>query len=88
MLLPLQFETNDSSFTDLEKKVEASLPVYLEEEEAYYKPINTEDWLNEWDFKRYNPNIYSHGFYQYPAKFIPQLARKILRVFTDEESTV
>jgi len=54
----------------------------------YYQPNDIENWYAEWDFKKYNPNIYSHGFHQYPAKFIPQLARKILRIFTDEKSIV
>lgn len=58
------------------------------EDENYYSTENTKNWYSEWDFKNYNPNIYSHGFHQYPAKFIPQLARKILRVFTDENSVV
>jgi len=60
----------------------------IKEDKNYYSANNSKDWLTEWDFKDYNPNIYSHGFHQYPAKFIPQLARKILRVFTDENSTV
>jgi site-specific DNA-methyltransferase (cytosine-N4-specific) len=54
----------------------------------YYQCNDIENWYSEWDFKQYNPNIYSHGFHQYPAKFIPQLARKILRVFTDEKSVI
>ncbi len=58
------------------------------EYENYYSTEDTKNWYSEWDFKNYNPNIYSHGFHQYPAKFIPQLARKILRVFTDENSVV
>lgn len=58
------------------------------EDRNYYFTSNIKEWYYEWDFKKYNPNIYSHGFHQYPAKFIPQLARKILRVFTDEDSIV
>lgn len=58
------------------------------EDRNYYFTDNTKEWYYEWDFKKYDPNIYSHGFHQYPAKFIPQLARKILRVFTDENSVV
>ncbi|HNZ25825.1 MAG TPA: DNA methyltransferase [Spirochaetota bacterium] len=58
------------------------------EDENYYTASDIKDWYSEWDFKDFNPNIYSHGFHQYPAKFIPQLARKILRVFTNENSVV
>jgi DNA modification methylase len=58
------------------------------EDDNYYTTNDVFEWYSEWDFKNYNPNIFSHGFHQYPAKFIPQLARKILRVFTDESSVV
>ena len=58
------------------------------EDDNYYVAQSAKDWYYEWDFKNSKPNIYSHGFHQYPAKFIPQLARKILRVFTDENSVV
>ncbi len=59
-----------------------------EEDILYYKAKNIKDWENEWDFKTFDSNIFSHGFHQYPAKFIPQLARKLLRIFTNEDSTV
>ena len=58
------------------------------ENSSYYQTNDMLEWYSEWDFKQYNPNIYSHGFHQYPAKFIPQLARKLLRVFTDNNSVV
>lgn len=73
---------------DLFFLIESSIDTYKSEEDFYYKPKDVKDWFYEWDFKNYNPNIYSHGFHQYPAKFIPQLARKLLRVFTDENSIV
>lgn len=90
MLLPLQF-TNQKEIdtsSDLDSLVSSSLNVYLDEEEEYYKSIHLENWYEEWDFKHFNPNIYSHGFHQYPAKFIPQLARKLLRVFTNQKSVI
>lgn len=62
--------------------------INFKEDNNYYYTNDIFDWYSEWDFKQYNPNIYSHGFHQYPAKFIPQLARKLLRVFTDEKSVV
>lgn len=74
--------------SDLLNLVKSSLHSYNEEDENYYKPKDIIEWYYEWDFKDYNPNIYSHGFHQYPAKFVPQLARKILRVFTDQSSVV
>jgi len=73
---------------DLFNIVKAKIGIYKNEDEFYYKPDDLKDWYYEWDFKEYNPNIFSHGFHQYPAKFIPQLARKLLRIFTDEQSIV
>jgi len=67
---------------------EEQINSYKDEDNFYFKPKDVKDWYFEWDFKEYNPNIYSHGFHQYPAKFIPQLVRKLLRVFTDESSIV
>ncbi len=86
----LELKTKNINYKspDLFFFVESSFDVYKSEENFYYKPKDVKDWYCEWDFKNYNPNIYSHGFHQYPAKFIPQLARKLLRVFTDENSVV
>lgn len=78
----------DYKFSDLFFLIKSSIDVYKDEEDFYYKPKDVEDWYYEWDFKNYNPNIYSHGFHQYPAKFVPQLARKLLRIFTNENSVV
>ncbi|MEW6773639.1 MAG: DNA methyltransferase [Bacteroidota bacterium] len=68
--------------------IKSSIHLFNEEDDFYFKPKSILDWYYEWDFKEYNPNIYSHGFHQYPAKFIPQLARKILRVFTNHKSII
>ncbi len=73
---------------DLFKLVESSIYLFENEDKYYFKPKDSKEWYYEWDFKEYNPNIYSHGFHQYPAKFIPQLVRKLLRVFTDENSII
>lgn len=73
---------------DFEQLISDSLQKYDTENDKYYKPTSYEDWLDEWDFKNYDPNIYKHGLHQYPARFIPQLARKLLRVFADKDSTV
>lgn len=86
----LELKAKDLKYksTDLFFLIESSLDSYKNEEDFYYKPKDVKDWYFEWDFKDYNPNIYSHGFHQYPAKFIPQLARKLLRVFTDRNSII
>lgn len=86
----LELKTKDLNYKspDLFFLIETSIDIYKNEDNFYYKPKDVKDWYYEWDFKDYNPNIYSHGFHQYPAKFIPQLARKLLRVFTDKNSIV
>lgn len=86
--LDIYKENRISTSFRIYKLVKSSLPLYENEDKYYYKPKNLKDWYYEWDFKDYNPNIYSHGFHQYPAKFIPQLVRKLLRVFSDENSII
>jgi len=46
------------------------------------------DWINEWDFKNCQTKQYTHGFHTYPATFIPQIARKLISVFSTEGDTV
>lgn len=79
---------NTFKSSELLDLISKNIHTYNNEDNLYYKPKDIKNWYYEWDFKEYNPNIYSHGFHQYPAKFIPQLARKLLRIFTDENSTV
>ena len=45
-------------------------------------------WIDEWDFKSYRTKTYTHGFHTYPAMFIPQVARKVIEVFSSEGETV
>lgn len=49
---------------------------------------NATEWIEEWDFKNNKINLYSHKIHDYPAMFIPQLARKIILEFTDEGANV
>ncbi|HPY53727.1 MAG TPA: DNA methyltransferase [Treponemataceae bacterium] len=74
--------------TNLEKIIQCSLSTFENENENYYKPLTLQEWETVWDFNTFNPNIYNHGLHQYPARFIPQLARKILKTFTTEQSSV
>ncbi len=74
--------------TELETLITSSLPKFAEENDLYFKPKNLEDWENVWDFGEFNANIYNHGLHQYPARFIPQLVRKIVKTFTNENSNV
>lgn len=74
--------------TELETLITFSLPKFAEENDLYFKPKTLEDWENIWDFGEFNANIYNHGLHQYPARFIPQLVRKIVKTFSNETSNV
>lgn len=73
---------------ELETLIKESLPNFQNEDPLYFKPTSIEDWEGAWTFERFDANIYNHGLHQYPARFIPQLVRKILRTFASENSAV
>ncbi len=54
----------------------------------YDTGANIYRWIDEWDFKSYQTKTYTHGFHTYPAMFIPQVARKLIEVFSSEHDTV
>src|SRR4030065_2866263 len=56
--------------------------------EHYDSGLDIFKWIDEWDFKSYQTKTYSHGFHTYPAMFIPQVARKLIQVFSHEGETV
>lgn len=74
--------------TELEKLIDSSIQKFSNENELYFKPTSREEWESTWDFGEYDANIYNHGLHQYPARFIPQLVRKIIRTFATEDSNV
>ena len=74
--------------TELETLITQYLPRFADENPLYFKPTTLDDWENTWDFGEFDANIYNHGLHQYPARFIPQLVRKIVRTFADENSNV
>lgn len=54
----------------------------------YDKEVNPKRWVEEWDFKTYHTKTYTHGFHNYPAMFIPQVARKLILAFSEEGNLV
>lgn len=54
----------------------------------YDSALDLFKWIDEWDFKTYKTKTYTHGFHTYPAMFIPQVARKLIQVFSYEGETV
>jgi len=44
--------------------------------------------LIDWDFKGFQTQYLSHRFHSYPARFIPQIPKTFIRLFTKEGNTV
>lgn len=74
--------------TELERIITKSLDKFNNENKRYFIPSSLEDWESSWDFGEYNANIYNHGLHQYPARFIPQLVRKLVTTFAEKNSSV
>lgn len=60
----------------------------IDYESQYPTYATAKEWLDEWDFKNCKIDLYSHKIHDYPAMFIPQLARKIINEFTEEGDTI
>jgi len=69
-------------------ELEKTLNKKIDYESQYPKYANAKEWLDEWDFKKCKIDLYSHKIHDYPAMFIPQLARKIIEEFTEEGDIV
>mgnify|MGYP002626458479 CR=1 FL=1 len=74
--------------TELETNITKSLQKFADENPLYFKPTTLDEWESTWDFGEFDANIYNHGLHQYPARLIPQLVRKIVRTFADENANV
>lgn len=46
------------------------------------------DWLMEWTFKKRRKPLSGHKMHRYPAVFVPELAEKIITMFSKEGDTV
>ncbi|HBO38752.1 MAG TPA: hypothetical protein DD638_08815 [Pasteurellaceae bacterium] len=46
------------------------------------------NWLLEWTFKERRNSLLSHKIHRYPAVFVPELAEKIITMFSTEGDTV
>lgn len=42
----------------------------------------------DWNFNNEKTNLLTHDFHPYPAKFIPQIPRNLIEIFTKEHETV
>lgn len=68
-------------------KVIRNLENRLEKEKAsdtkYQRKIDY-----SWDFRGENTKSYTHGLHNYPAMFIPQVAKRLLQTYSKESDTV
>lgn len=46
------------------------------------------EWLLDWSFKSHHPGVYTHSLHRYPAKFVPQIERKLILAFSDPGDVV
>ncbi|PMM66928.1 DNA methyltransferase [Vibrio splendidus] len=47
-----------------------------------------DEWLSEWTFKNREKGRYTHSIHKYPAVFIPELADKIISMYSNEGDVV
>lgn len=55
---------------------------------GYKMRENNLDWLLEWTFKERGETLLAHKIHRYPAIFVPELAEKIIKTFSNEGDTV
>ncbi len=62
------------------KKRERSLTTTIED----YKHYN----LKDWDFSKVNTKYYTHGLHSYPARMIPQIAERLILLFSQRNDKI
>ena len=75
----------DRYSTSISKNVD-----YIDNPEKYYRNevSSISEWIKEWDFKKDKIDIYTHQIHRYPAMFIPQLIRKLMLEYSNEDDIV
>lgn len=74
------FESERSTIDPYEEVLTKS---YLSKEEKY-GVLDTVDW----DFEEFQTQYLSHRFHSYPARFIPQIPKTFIKLFTDDTDVV
>jgi DNA modification methylase len=70
------------------KEIKKILDIEINYEEFYSKQNSLIEWIENWDFKNNNIKLYSHKIHDYPAMFIPQVARKLILEYSKENDTI
>ena len=48
-----------------------------------------ESWnLDDWDFSKADTKYYTHGLHNYPARMIPQIAKRLILNFSDRDNRI
>jgi len=69
---------------DAHEKYERILDSCFQNKEEKYNSLD----LVDWDFKDFQTQYLSHRFHSYPARFIPQIPKTFIKLFTREGDTV
>ncbi|HGJ65622.1 TPA: hypothetical protein ENS27_09555 [bacterium] len=74
------FETELNKIQEYEKLLEGYYPTQQDK----YNALD----LIDWDFKEFQTQYLSHKFHSYPARFIPQIPKTFIKLFTDEDDII
>lgn len=75
---------NELKIQEIKKKI-----YEIDDDEEHYKSDKSiKNWIEDWDYSKYRTDLYTHKIHNYPAMFIPQVARKIILEFSKEGDTV
>lgn len=69
------------------KDEEAKFEELLSADYTFQEALKTLDEIN-WDFTDFTTQYLSHRFHSYPARFIPQIPKTFINLFTDENDWV
>lgn len=58
------------------------------DENEYFKCSSIREWVDEWTFRKYRTDMYTHKIHRYPAMFVPQVIRKLILEYTSENENV
>lgn len=73
-----------SIIRDIREKERRSITTFTKPKEEKYQ--RRTDY--SWDFSKANTKTYTHCFHNYPAMFIPQLARRLILSYSKEGDTI
>jgi len=74
------FETELSVIQEYERIINSKYP----SQQDKYNALD----LIDWDFKEFQTQYLSHKFHSYPARFIPQIPKTFINLFTNENDIV